>query len=215
MIKNNKFYINNLRDLIILGVSQRLEELPVKKVRTPKYTIEQEFDIFLSALSIFMKEEFERTSEENAYILNLKLYYHELIKHMSITKTKPEFSISTGTYILVKEEEFRTNEENEFLKEMKKTYQIWLKNDEEDLKFDSILTSKILLSKSKKQMTKQEMDYKKNLEKIRKLISKIEKVHGLKAEYDIISGSVNLLKYKEELSSKDQKYISSINEILN
>ena len=27
MIKNNKFYINNLRDVIILGVSQRLEEL--------------------------------------------------------------------------------------------------------------------------------------------------------------------------------------------
>ena len=27
MIKNNKFYINNLRDMIILGVSQRLEEL--------------------------------------------------------------------------------------------------------------------------------------------------------------------------------------------
>ena len=27
MIKNNKFYINNLRDIIILGVSQELEEL--------------------------------------------------------------------------------------------------------------------------------------------------------------------------------------------
>eukprot|EP01080_Neovahlkampfia_damariscottae_P008295 gene8295-119_t len=190
----------------------RLEELE-KKIRKPKYTIEQEFDIFLSAMSIFMKEESKRTPEEKAYILNLKLYYLELNKHMCSTKSKPEFSISTGTYILVKEEEFRTSEENEFITEMKRNYEIWLDNEDEELLLDVFSNSKNIISKPKKQLTKSELHYKRSLEKIRQLISKIEKTHGLKAEFDIISGTVNLLKYDEEISSNNDQYLSSINEV--
>jgi hypothetical protein len=190
-----------------------LTEKKKEKV-TKLITMEQEFDIFLNAMHIFMKKEEERTTEELAYVLNLKLYYHQLIQHMSKTKAKPQFSLSTGTYILVKEEEFRTTEENEFMDEMKNQYALWLENKEEALKLNVVSCSQTLLQKKKSEMKKEEKEYKKLLESVRKQISIIEKKNGLKAQHGFISGTVNYLKYSDELDEQDNLYISSINKIL-
>jgi hypothetical protein len=186
-----------------------------KKEIAKQITTEQEFDIFLHAMHIFNKNEQERTSEETAYVLNLKLYHHQLIQHMSKTKAKPQISLSTGTYILVKEEEFRTPEENEFMEEMKIQYMVWLKNQEEELKLNVISCSKILLQKKKSELKKEEKEYKKLLENVRKQISIIEKKNGLKAQHGFISGTVNYLKYSDELDEEDRSYISSVNKLLN
>jgi hypothetical protein len=194
---------------------KEVQKKKIGEIKKTKLTPEQEFEIFLSALQIFQKEPNLRTMEENAYVVALFHYQHELKKHINVlynrgTNCKPEFSLSTGTYILCKEDEFRTEEEREFLDEMiklsEKMKQEKLKEDEIAFEFNEI--SKNL--RDKKKLQKDEQYFMKKMKKIKREIKVIEKVHGVKVSHSLLSHSLTFAKYEDELSVNDVEFLMDI-----
>jgi hypothetical protein len=185
------------------------------EIKKNKLNPEQEFEIFYSALQIFQKEPKLRTTEENAYVVALFHYQHELKKHINVlynkgTNCKPEFSLSTGTYILCKEDEFRTEDEREFLNEMiglsEKIKKEKLKEDEIAFEFNEI-SKKI---RDSQKLQKDEQYFMKKMKKIKREIKVIERVHGVKVSHSLLSHSLTFAKYEDEISVSDSEFLMEI-----
>ncbi|KAL9641469.1 hypothetical protein ABK040_013394 [Willaertia magna] len=84
---------------------------------------EDEYNIAISAAVIFLKDEMERTPQEQAYVIGMKDFRRKLEKHAKLRNARPEYTLSVGTCIFTIPEEERTPIEREYVQDVCHSFQ--------------------------------------------------------------------------------------------
>ncbi|KAG2382619.1 hypothetical protein C9374_005199 [Naegleria lovaniensis] len=98
---------------------------PTNQFNTPNLTIqestmtdEEEFSIALNAAAIFLKDEMERTPQEQAYVVAMNYFRTQLEEHSKKHNCKPAYGLALGTVIFCIPEEQRTAAEQEYYQDI-------------------------------------------------------------------------------------------------
>jgi len=182
--------------------------------RNPKLSVEEEYDIAISAAEIFLKDEKDRTPEEQAYVIAMKDYLKKLQEHMKRTKSKPEYGLASGTALFCKNPKERTLNEQQYVKSISEDYVTELRQ-RKNVHLVSVDKQTEIAKKgfdivNKKGKNSEEEAYVQQLSKCSKEIEAIERVHGLIAHHSLLSATVALTKYPEKRSIEEQEFICNI-----
>jgi hypothetical protein len=185
-----------------------------KSRRNPKLSVEQEYDIAISAAEIFLKDEKDRTPEEQAYVIAMQEYLQKLEEHMKKTKSKPQYGLASGTALFCMSPQKRTLNEQQYVKSIAEDYVSELQQRKNvhlisvDVQTD--IAKKGLKIVNKKERKSDEEAYVRLLSKCSREIEAIERVHGLSAHHSLLSETVTLTKYPEKRSIEEQEFICDI-----
>nr|CAG4711474.1 unnamed protein product [Naegleria fowleri] len=81
-------------------------------------TDEEEFSVALNAAAIFLKDEMERTPQEQAYVVAMNYFRTQLDEHCKKHNCKPAYGLALGTVIFCIPEEQRTAAEQEYYQDV-------------------------------------------------------------------------------------------------
>lgn len=196
-------------------------------------SIEDEYDIAISAAQIFMKNEEDRTPEEQAYVLAMKQYTNVLMAHCCKHHAKPEYSLASGTAIFVVPEELRSFVEKEYVADIcnetitqmelvQKTKQknptnaattsqaTKMKELPMEHQIEIARRAHEILDKPHHLRTNEEQEYVNQLRSVLVDVSRLEKAHGLNVQYSYgLSSTIMLAKYEQEKTMQDWEFWSA------
>jgi len=197
-------------------------------------SIEDEYDIAISAAQIFMKNEEDRTPEEQAYVLAMKQYTNVLMAHCCKHRVKPEYSLASGTAIFVVPEDLRSFVEkeyvadicNETITQMELVQRMKEKNCTNaaatmshgtkmkelpmEHQIEIARRAHEILDKPHHLRTNEEQEYVNQLRSVLVDVSRLEKEHGLNLQYSYgLSSTIMLAKYEQERTMQDWEFWSA------
>jgi hypothetical protein len=183
------------------------------RMKTSKLTIDDEFDVLLSAIHVYLKKPEKRSPEESAYIIAMKKFTEKLIEHCKKSGGKPEFSLAGGTYILCKEECDRSIEEKEFVHAMFEEYNREVKDTKVFTISPEVQLDIITQAKKAFEDTKLYPEYIKRVKMLRNRFKLMASRHGLVPMYSMVSGSTILAKYENEISQQDLEFLQELGKL--
>lgn len=180
---------------------------------------EDEYDVALCAVEIFLKNPNDRSPEEQAYILAMQQYLDQLQSH--ITKCSkdgqilmPEYSLASGSVLFLKDVARRTQVEQEYVHDMCEEYIQAIQAQDNiasggdnvlplDLEIQVMERAKEIFEKSEDERTPEEQEYVLKLQDYSRQMKLIENQHGLCAQHSLSSAVMVLAKYEEERGYED------------
>jgi flagellar motor switch/type III secretory pathway protein FliN len=181
-------------------------------------TQEDEYDIALSAAEIFLKDESDRTPEEQAYVLAMRQYRAQLEEHCKNVGAKPEYSFASGTSIFVVPEQERTPVEKEYISDIANEYSEEVKNQQNDRNAKIPLDVQVeiaeaaakIFAKNPDARTEEEKEYVFKMEEYLRDVVRAERQYNLKAKHSLLSSALMLAKYPEERDAEDIQYLEDM-----
>ncbi|KAL0491778.1 ArhGAP [Acrasis kona] len=179
-------------------------------------SVEEEYDLAMSAVEIFLKEESERLPEEQAYVIAMKQYRQQLQDYCNSIGAEPEYSIASGTSIFVMDQSKMSATEKEFVHDITREYTNELKTTFEEydvsleLQEESSKASAAILAKDPCERTAEENLYVLKVEACIKKVIDLEHQLNLEVRHPIISHALTLAKYPEERTFQEEQYVQTV-----
>nr|CAG4715484.1 unnamed protein product [Naegleria fowleri] len=157
----------------------------------PLLTEDEEYNIAMSAVEIFLKKEEGRTPQEQAYILALNEYRRKLEEHAKRVNARPDYSLSVGTCIFLIPEKDRTPSEQEYIKDVISAFTDETKDHDKHrllplkIQLDIVKAAKIIKEKPEKDRTEDEKQYLIRVEEIERQIVKLCMKHGVRVNHSL------------------------------
>eukprot|EP00761_Pharyngomonas_kirbyi_P013662 gb/GECH01013691.1/.p1 GENE.gb/GECH01013691.1/~~gb/GECH01013691.1/.p1 ORF type:complete len:362 (+),score=89.94 gb/GECH01013691.1/:1-1086(+) len=186
-------------------------------------SIKDQYEIAISAASIFMKNSDNLTPEEKAYIIALAEWRRQYEEHCIKYECQGCFNLAEGTMAFTKESEERNSEENEFVEQIANTYDEQVKYEKEQLENnDKTLDDEIeivrgageIAFKDPKTRSQEENLYMEYLRESARKISVYEYSRGIEAQHTLSSGTITLAIPPNERTISNQEYIEAVEELV-
>ncbi|EFC40296.1 predicted protein [Naegleria gruberi] len=174
------------------------EQQPQQNVG-PILTEDDEYNIAMSAVEIFLKKEEERTPHEQAYIIALNDYRRRLDEHARRANARPEYSLAVGTCIFLTPEKDRTISEQEYVKDVLSAFFEDQKESDKSrllplkIQMDIVKAAKLLKEKPENQRTEEEKQYISRVEEIQRQLNRFSLKNGLKINHSLSTLPLQLL----------------------
>lgn len=186
---------------------------PSLSKNTAGMTIEDEYNIAVSAVALFMKPLEARSTEEQAYVIAMAEYLNVMSEFRSHFQCMPEHSLATGTSIFLCPVESRTKTETEYvnficiayLAEIDKLSEAMGLTHEEQLEI--VKGAVEIFTKEPEKLTVEEKEYLFQIEEYMRDIMKFENLCGLKAKHTFVSETTVFAKFTEEQTSENNMYM--------
>ncbi|KAG2374075.1 hypothetical protein C9374_011154 [Naegleria lovaniensis] len=177
----------------------------------PLLTEDDEYNIAMSAVEIFLKKEEDRTPQEQAYLLALNEYRKKLDEHAKRVNARPDYSLAVGTCIFLIPEKDRSPSEQEYIKDVISAFTDDSKDHDKHrllplkIQLDIVKAAKLIKEKPEKDRTEDEKQYLFRVEEIEKQIVKLCMKHGVRVNHSLGTLPTSRLFFHPSFSSAAQK----------
>lgn len=193
---------------------------------------DEEFDIAISAVAIYLKLHEERSPEEQAYVLAMQEYYKGMTEHAAkVGNAVPVHGLASGTCLLFAPEDKRTREEqmmveelvHEYYRELDLTYSASPtsasgSNGESKIEPELTLEEQVMIAeaasrvfaKRPEERTPEEHEYVNRMEEYAEEIAKMEREAGLQIQHNLASGTMIFAKFEEERKPEENEYVQEV-----